>query len=141
MSDELLGELRWHLCLGESAPASRSLPYETPVLTNPNAGWMPGGSLLALREQDSRDGRCLGLFVRIIVLDDEMYELIQTVPPWLAQLSATQGWVGLAREEMALEPWLNFYVQGSHAYAGGPGESPQGLSATAPPFTLTRTSW
>jgi hypothetical protein len=46
----------------------------------------------------------------MFVLDDVMYELVQTEPPRLARWSATQGWIGFAREELDLNPGLNFYV-------------------------------
>jgi hypothetical protein len=68
-----------------------------------------------------------------------MYEVMQTVPPWLARWSATQGWIGFAREELSLDPWLNFYASGGHAYAASPGESPQPLDDKAPPFIARHT--
>jgi hypothetical protein len=82
----------------------------------------------------------LGLFIRLFVLDDAMYELIQVVPPWLATWSCTQGWIGVAREEMALEPWLLFYVQDGHAYVGKPGGTPTPLLDGSPPFYLESTA-
>jgi hypothetical protein len=105
---------------------------------------LPGGPVTRLvRQQLSADTWLWGLYLRVMVLDDAMYELIQTEPPRLARWSATQGWIGFAREEMSLHPWLNFYVQDGHAYAAGPGEGPKPLSEGAPPFTLRQTteSW
>ena len=102
---------------------------------------LPGGPAASLmRQQMSADTWLWGLFVRRMVVDDAMYELILTEPERLAQWSATQGWIGFAREEMDLHTWLNFYVQDKHAYAAGPGEVPQSLTGDAPPFTLTQTT-
>jgi hypothetical protein len=105
---------------------------------------LPGGPVTSLvRQQLSASTWLWGLYMRVMVVDDVMYELIQTEPPRLARWSATQGWIGCAREEMDLHPWLNFYVQDGHAYAAGPGEEPHPLSQDAPPFTLRQTteSW
>jgi hypothetical protein len=102
---------------------------------------LPGGPVTSLiRQQLSASTWLWGLYVRMSVLDDEMYALIQTEPPRLARWSATQGWIGFAREELSLHPWLNFYVQDGHAYASGPGEEPHPLSDGAPPFTLRQTT-
>ena len=104
---------------------------------------LPGGPVASLiRQQLSADTWLWGLYVRTMLLDDAMYELLQTVPPRLAEWSATQGWIGFAREEISLHPWLNFYVQDGHAYIAEPGKEPKALS-DAPPFTLTQTteSW
>ena len=102
---------------------------------------LPGGPVVSLvRQQLSADTWLWGLYWRVMVLDDVMYELIQTEPPRLARWSATQGWIGFAREEMSLHPWLNFYVQDRHAYAAEPGEEPHPLSESAPPFILTQTT-
>jgi hypothetical protein len=78
--------------------------------------------------------------VRTFVLDDVMYELMQVVPAWLARCSLTQGWIGQAREELALHPWLNFYVQDGHAYVAEPGGSVEPVDGSAPAFTLSQTS-
>jgi hypothetical protein len=141
LTPDELAEVRWHLGIDNTPPMARVMPEDTPLFAQSNTGWMPGGHIVVLREQDSIEGRSVGMYVRTLVTDDGMYEFVQTVPPWLARVSATQGWIGMAREEMALDVWLNFYVQDGHAYAGGPGESPQALTPSAPPFTLTGTSW
>src|SRR3954468_8115666 len=91
------------------------------------------------RPYSNRPGS-LGLFVRMFVLDDAMYELMLVVPAWLARWSLTQGWIGQAREELSLHPWLNFYVQDGHAYSAEPGGSVEPLDDVAPPFTLSHTS-
>jgi hypothetical protein len=75
-----------------------------------------------------------------MVPDDEMYELIQVVPPWLAPWSLTDGWIGFAREELDLHVWLNFFAAHGHAYIAPPGEAPVPLLRDAPPFTLTQTT-
>ena len=138
---DALAEVRWHLGLEHSPPATRKLDESPPVFVEPETGWMPGGHLAVLKEQDSPDGPSLGMFVRTLVLDDGMYELLEKVPRWFAGVSATEGWIGMAREEMNLEVWLNFYVQGGQAYAAGPGEPPHALADSAPAFTLTQTRW
>ncbi|GAA1405596.1 hypothetical protein [Catellatospora coxensis] len=53
---------------------------------------------------------------------------------------ATQGWIGFAREELSLHPWLNFYVQDGHPYVAEPGGVVQPLAESAPPFTLRQTT-
>jgi len=60
--------------------------------------------------------------------------------PWLARWSATQGWIGFAREELSLIPWLTFYAQDGHAYLAAPGEAPQPVRVEAPPFSATHTT-
>ena len=93
-----------------------------------------------MRQQHGSWPATWGLFARTFVLDDAMYELIQIVPQWLAPWSLTQGWVGFAREELGLDPWLNFYIASEHAYAATPGQQPQALGAGSPPFTATQTT-
>jgi hypothetical protein len=95
---------------------------------------------LVAQQPHSNQPGSLSLFVRTFVLDDAMYELTQAVPAWLAKGSLTQGWIGYVREELALHPWLNFYVQDGHAYAAEPGSSVKPLDESAPPFTPTQTS-
>lgn len=51
----------------------------------------------------------------------EERELELVAPAWLARWSLTQGWIGQAREELSLHPWLNFYVQDGHGYSAKPG--------------------
>jgi len=102
---------------------------------------LPGGPVANLvRQQLTASTWLWGLYVRTLVLDEAMYELMLTVPPRLARWSATQGWAGFAREELSLHPWLSFYVQDGHAYVAGPGEEPRPISGSAPPFTLTQTT-
>ncbi len=102
---------------------------------------LSGGPVTRLvRQQLSADTWRWGLYVRMMVLDDAMYELIQSEPPRLARWSATQGWIGFAREELSLHPWLHFYIQDGHAYAAEPGQQPQPLSEDSPPFTLNHTT-
>jgi hypothetical protein len=102
---------------------------------------LPGGPVASLvRQQLAASTWLWGLYVRTMVLDDAMYELMLAEPPRLARWSATEGWVGFAREELGLHPWLNFYVQDGHAYVAGPGEEPRPVSGGAPPFTLTQTT-
>ncbi|WP_426507385.1 hypothetical protein ACPPVO_54385 [Dactylosporangium sp. McL0621] len=54
--------------------------------------------------------------------------------------SLTQGWIGCAREELELQPWLHFYVQDGQAYAGESGKPVTALNREAAPFTLLQTS-
>lgn len=105
---------------------------------------LPGGPVARLvRQQLSESTWLWGFYLRVMILDDVFYDMIQTEPPRLARWSATQGWIGFAREELSLHPWLNFYVQDGHAYAAAPGDELHPLSEGAPPFSLIQTteSW
>ncbi len=135
----VLAELRWHLGLDELRPIGTSLGYDYPVLGPSGSDWLPGGAVAVLRTRTTSRASYLSLFARTGVSDDDMYEIMQLVPSWLARWCATQGWIGLAREEMSLEPWLYFYVQEGFAYVGSPGEQPAGLQNGSPNFTLTGT--
>jgi hypothetical protein len=138
-----LSELRFHLGLADQLPDDPVLDYDFPCLAADSADALPGGGVAALTYQQpylNRPGS-LGLFVRTFVLDDAMYELMQTVPAWLAPWSLTQGWIGHAREELSLHPWLNFYVQNGYAYIAEPGETTiKSLQDGAPSFTLRQTT-
>ena len=137
-----LDELRFHLGLAEQLPNDAELEIGWPCLVTEPGDALPGGgvrSLIAQQPYANQPGS-LGLFVRTLVLDDAMYELISVVPAWLARWSLTQGWIGQAREELSLHPWLNFYAQDGHAYAAEPGGSVEPLDETAPPFTLHQTT-
>jgi hypothetical protein len=81
-----------------------------------------------------------GVFARTFVLDDDIWELAQGVLPWLAGWSLTEGWIGFAREELGLTPWLDLLASRGHAYAAPPGEAPSPLGQQAPPFALTQTT-
>jgi hypothetical protein len=140
--DAFVEELRYHLGLSGLAP-------ETPTLDIPDQGLAPdsdgdelaGGSTTRLvRRRHGNWPETWGVFARLFVLDDAMYELVQVVPPWLAPWSLTQGWVGMAREELDLNPWLNFYVADGYAYASSPGGLPEPLTGDAPPFAITQTT-
>jgi hypothetical protein len=48
--------------------------------------------------------------------------------------------IGHAREEFALHPWLDVYIQDGHAYVGEPGKQVHPLDGNAPPFTLPQTT-
>ncbi len=137
-----LQELRFHLGLAGQLPDDAELELDRPCLVTEPDDALPGGgvrSLIAQQPYSNQPGS-FGLFVRALVLDDGAYELISVVPAWLARWSLTQGWIGQAREELSLHPWLNFYVQNGHAYASEPGGSIEPLDDTAPPFTLLQTS-
>ena len=137
-----LDELRFHLGLAEQLPEDPELGIAWPCLVTEPDDALPGGgvrSLVAQRPYSNRPGS-FGLFVRTFVLDDAMYDLMLVVPPWLARWSLTRGWIGQAREELSLHPWLNFYVQDGHAYIAEPGGSVEPLDDGAPPFTLSHTS-
>ncbi|WP_327001954.1 hypothetical protein OHA72_43560 [Dactylosporangium sp. NBC_01737] len=138
-----LDEVRYHLGLTDQPPADPSLDADWPCLAvDPADDRLPGGGAGSLIEQHPYLNRpaCFGLYVRLYMLDDAMYDLVQIVPRWLARWSLTQGWIGVAREELALNPWLNFYVQDGHAYAAEPGGTPKPFDDTAPPFTLSQTT-
>ena len=136
-------ELRWHLGLQmQDQPRERSLALSEPALTPSGDDSPPGGEAVSLREERPYLNRppVLGLFVRLLVLDDVMYDLAQLVPPWLARWSMTQGWIGFAREEMSLVPWMVFYAQDGYAYAGQAGSTPEPLHQGGPRFRLKQTS-
>jgi hypothetical protein len=140
--ESFLAELRFHLGLTDQLPDDPVLEYDWPCLVADSDDALPGGGIRSLVVQQpylDRPGS-LGLFVRTFVLDDGMYELMQTVPTWLAPWSLTQGWIGDAREKLGLHPWLYFYVQNGHAYAAEPGKTIEPLSDGAPPFTLRQTT-
>jgi hypothetical protein len=140
--DEFLGEVRYHLGLSELAPAAPTLECAGAALVTAGDGdELAGGAIARLvRQQHGSGPAAWGLFARVFVLDDAMYDLVQIVPPWLARWSLTEGWIGFAREELDLDVWLNFYAAQGHAYAAGPGEQPQPLSEGAPPFTARQTT-
>lgn len=139
--EAFIGELRYHLGLDDHVPAEATLDYPEPALATGGSDELAGGSIASLvRQQHGSQSVTWGLLARTFVLDDAMYELIQIVPQWLAPWSLTQGWVGFAREELGLDPWLNFYIANGHAYAATPGQQPQALEAGAPPFTATQTT-
>ncbi|WP_436533434.1 hypothetical protein [Actinoplanes sp. HUAS TT8] len=137
-----LDELRFYLGLTDRPPKESELELDGSCLVAEPDDRLPGGgvrSLIAQAPYPNRPGS-LGLFLRTMILDDAMYELITVVPNWLARWSLTQGWIGQAREELSLHPWLTFYVQGGHAYAAEPGGDVEPLSDSAPPFSLRQTS-
>lgn len=140
--EPFLDEMRFHLGMTDRRPTSPSLEFDWPCLLPDQDAALPGGAVRALVHQQpylDHPGS-LGLFVRTFVLDDGMYELMQSVPAWLAPWSLTQGWIGHAREELALRPWLDFYIQDGHAYAAESGKKIRPLDDGAPPFTLIQTS-
>jgi hypothetical protein len=140
--ETFLEELRYHLGATDHAPANPTLDYPEPALAGSGpADELAGGPIARLvLQQHGSWPATWGLFARTFVLDDAMYELIQIVPQWLAPWSLTQGWIGFAREELDLNPWLNFYIANGHAYAAAPGQQPQSLGTEAPPFTATQTT-
>jgi hypothetical protein len=138
-----LDELRYHLGLSGAAPREPMLNCGGPALACDRSGdQLPGGFVASLVRQQPYLGRppVWGVFARTFVVDDAMDDLIQTVPQWLAVWSLTEGWIGFAREELALDPWLNFYVMQGHAYAASPGATPGPLNQDAPPYTATQTT-
>ena len=136
-----LAEFRFHLGLTETMPTTRQLPYSHPVFVVSQRDGLPGGRVTSLREAPppSTSGRRYGMFARTMVADDAMADYLAVVPPWLARWSLTQGWIGYAREDRDLQPWLQFYAMDGHAYAAQPGEDPAPLGAGAPPFSLQHT--
>jgi hypothetical protein len=140
--EAFLDELRYHLGLSDLAPQAPTLAWEEPALAPGNdGGELAGGPITSLIWQQPYLNRpaVWGVFARVFVVDDAMYELVQIVPPWLAGWSLTEGWIGFAREELSLNPWQNFFAAQGHAYAASPGETPEPLTDGAPPFTPTQT--
>jgi hypothetical protein len=140
--DVFVEELRYHLGLSDRVPQDPTLDVEGAALAPSGDGdELAGGPATSLvLQQPTSAPPSWGVFARIRVLDDAMYDLVQVVPPWLAKWSLTAGWIGFAREEMSLNPWLAFYAADGHAYAASPGEEPQPLTDGAPPFRLTQTT-
>jgi hypothetical protein len=140
--DAFVDELRFHLGLSDTTPPKPTLDYDYPVLSaDADQDELPGGQIARLvRQQHGNWPEAWGVLVRRFVLDDEMYQLVQDVPQWLARWSLTEGWIGFAREELNLDPWLNFYAARGHGYAASPGERPQALSEQAPPFAAAQTT-
>lgn len=140
--DAFLEELRYHLGLSSLVPRASTLDCTGPAFACGNGQGLPGGRVVSMIRQRPYLNRpeVWGVFVRTVVVDDAMYELMQIVPGWLAGWSLTEGWIGFAREELGLEPWLNFYAQQGHAYAATPGGEPEPLNQDAPPFTATQTT-
>jgi hypothetical protein len=136
-----LDELRWHLGLTDTGPASPTMKGGGPSLVPNRPSYLPGGELAVLSEQRLYGNRppLLCLFTRIQMDEEETYEMIQVVPSWLAPWSRTQGWIGYVREEMDLTPWMQLYVQDGEAYWSGDAGAIESLSGEAPPFTLTGT--
>lgn len=86
-----------------------------------------GGHVTSLREAPAvpdKGQRC-GMFARTMVADDAMANYLAVLPPWLARWSLTQGWIGYAREDRDLQPWLQFYAMDGHPYAAQPGPRPR----------------
>lgn len=141
--EAFLEELRYHLGLSDLVPPEPTLDCDGPALACAgDSEELPGGPVARMARQQPYLNRpaAWGVFARTFVLDDAMYDLVQTVPPWLAAWSLTEGWIGFAREELDLNPWLNFYAMQGHAYAAPPGGEPQALQQNAPPFTATQTT-
>ena len=121
---EYVDELRYHLGMTDESPGALELADR--VFAGGGDDYLTGGIIATLKLAQPFANRpaAWGLHVRTFVLDDSMYELLTVVPPWLARWSATQGWIGFAREEMSLDIWLNFDAANGHAYLAGPGEQP-----------------
>jgi hypothetical protein len=113
--DAFVEELRYHLGLSEQAPATSTLDWQAPALTADGCEDLLAGGPTAT-------------------------PIRQLVPPWLARWSLTDGWIGFAREELDLNPWLNFYAARGHAYAAPPGQEPPPLTTQAAPFTPAQTT-
>ena len=104
--EEFLDELRYHLGLTAVAPQAPTLDWEVPALAaGGDGGALAGGPVVSLVRQQPYLNRpaVWGVFARVFVIDDVMYDLVQVVPPWLARWSLTQGWIGFLREEMSLD--------------------------------------
>jgi hypothetical protein len=140
--EAFLDELRYHLGLSPLAPQARTLDWDGPALTyGSDRGELAGGPVASMIRQPYLNRPATwGVFARAFVLDDDMWELVQILPPWLAGWSLTEGWIGFAREESGLTPWLDLFASQGHAYVAPPGEAPSPLGDQAPPFTLTQTT-
>ncbi|MGH3297131.1 MAG: hypothetical protein ACRDP7_35585 [Trebonia sp.] len=137
-----LDELRYHLGMSSLAPREPALRWPYPVFgSGDDPDSVPGGPVRRLvRQELGAVSWAWGLLARVVLPDDEMFEVMQVVPPWLAPWSLTDGWIGFAREELDLDVWLNFFAAHGHAYIAPPGETPIPPLRDAPPFTLTQTT-
>jgi hypothetical protein len=141
--EAFLEELRYHLGLSPLAPQAPTLDWDGPALSyGSDEGELAGGPVASMIRQQPYLNRpaVWGVFARTFVLDDVMWELVQVVLPWLAGWSLTEGWIGFAREELGLTPWLDLFASQGHAYVAPPGEGPSPLGEQAPPFALTQTT-
>ena len=141
--ESFLEELGYHLGLSPVAPPAPTLDWDGPALAHGgDGGELAGGPVVSMIRQQPYLNRpaVWGVFARTFVLDDVMWELVQVVPSWLASWSLTEGWIGFAREEMGLAPWLDLFASQGHAYVAPPGEGPSPLGEQAPPFALTQTT-
>jgi hypothetical protein len=140
--EAFLEELRYHLGLTGLAPQEPTLDWDgLALVSGGDGGELAGGPAASLTRQQPYLNRpaVWGIFARAFVLDDAMYELSQIVPPWLARWSLTEGWIGFAREELSLTPWLDFFAMQRHAYVAASGGTPEPLTTGASAFTLTQT--
>ncbi|GAA3220695.1 hypothetical protein ACFO1B_17140 [Dactylosporangium siamense] len=126
----VLAELRFHLGLTDLPPEPPELEAWQCLLPVPD-DTMPDGWARSLDDSE--------LYVRMYLVDDAMYDLMRSVPSWMAPWSLTQGWIGVADVHPSGEPWMHFYVQDGYAYIGEPDGELGAFDRTAPPFTLPRT--
>jgi hypothetical protein len=78
-------------------PQAPTLDWVGPALASGGGGGeLAGGPVASVTRQQPYVGRpaAWGIFVRAVVLDDAMYELVQIVPPRLAAWSLTEGQAG-----------------------------------------------
>lgn len=116
--EAFLAELRYHLGLSPIASQAPTLDWGGPAFTcGSDGGELAGGPVASIIRQQPYLNRSAvwGVFARTFVLD-------------------------FAREELGLNPWLNFFASQGHAYVGQPGEVPSPLGEQAPPFALTQTT-
>jgi hypothetical protein len=93
-------------------------PWWRQMLQNRDALWYGTGSaisVLAAAPAWRRDTAQYTLTIRSEALDDDFYQIWLGMFIWLAQYSATEGWVGYYREEANLHPTL-IYFRGGHVF-------------------------
>jgi hypothetical protein len=141
--ESFLTELQWHLGLGPRSAEESGLDRNQPVLAGDDEYLAGGGYAFVGRrviyEIDGREIYRDTVFVRRYLLDDDLYDLMTPLLTWVAQYCDTQGWIGFAREEFDLQPWLFFYVQDGQPYTGDLAEAPTPLLPEAAPWRLEQT--
>jgi hypothetical protein len=94
-------------------------PWWRQMLQGRGALWYGAGSAISVFADTSswrRDHAQYTLTIRSDALDDDFYQIWFRMFVWLAQYSATEGWVGYYREEADQQPTLIYFRQGQVYY-------------------------
>lgn len=102
-------------------------PWWRQMLQNRDPLWYGAGSaigILAAAPSWRRNNAQHTLTIRSEALDDDFYQVWLFMFVWLAQYSATEGWVGYYREQAALQPTLIYFRDGQVYYYDIPPTAP-----------------